>query len=312
MTAKHSLRAILIAGPTASGKSALALNIARQIGSAIINADSMQVYREWNILTARPSDEDLLTAPHLLYGHVSLRSPYSMGHWLDEIKAVLPLPGSDEPPPVVTGGTGAYFNALTRGLAPIPRIPEEVRKRVEQELHERGLDSLADELSRLDPETAKGIALDNPRRVTRALEVLRHTGDGLAQWHQQTGPPLLRMEETEPLILCVKQDDLQRRVERRFDMMMRSGALAEVASVLESGKVPDGRWPLGGRELAAYLNGQMGKERAVERSIVSTMQYAKRQRTWFRSKMADWSQSNLAESSQLLGKVKLRCSAARL
>ncbi len=303
------LRAILLAGPTASGKSSLAVEVACGLGSAVVNADSMQVYREWRILTARPSEEEMQGVPHLLYGHVGLRSPYSMGHWLDDLKSVLPPPGSNAPPPVIAGGTGAYFTALTSGIAPIPRIPADLRRQVEAELVERGLDSLADELRRLDSATADAVALDNPRRVTRALEVLRHTGKGLAAWHQSTEPPLLRLEETEAMVLAPDAEELRGRIARRFALMMEAGAMEEVANARETGPVPDGRWPLGGRDLAACLDGEISREQAVERAIAATAQYAKRQRTWFRNRLADWPSGNPKSHLPLLERAEWRQAA---
>lgn len=304
------MRAILLAGPTASGKSSLAVELARSLGSVVVNADSMQVYREWRILTARPSEEEMQGVPHLLYGHVGLQTDYSVGHWLNDLKSILPPPGTDMPPPVIAGGTGAYFTALTSGIASIPQIPAKLRKQVEIEMAERGLDSLASELRRLDPETADAVALDNPRRVTRALEVLRHTGKGLAAWHQRTKPPMLRLEETEALVLAPDPAELRSRVERRFALMMEAGAMEEVAKTREMVPVPDGRWPLGGRELAACLDGMLSKKQAMENSITAIMQYAKRQRTWFRNKLAAWPHGDFKCSSLLLKRVTLRLAAS--
>lgn len=269
----------------------------------VVNADSMQVFREWRILTARPDEAHLRATPHRLFGHVGLWDDHSVGHWLDDLRALLEGRPADEPPPVIVGGSGAYFAALTRGLAPVPRIRSSVRAEVQSDLERLGLESMARELREIDPETASGLALDNPRRVTRALEVLRQTGEGLASWHRRTATPLIPSAEAELLHLAPSTEVLDGRIAERLRAMMRAGALEEVASVLELGRVPEGRWPLGGRELLACLKGEIGEEQAVQLATTATRRYAKRQRTWFRNQMRSWRASADESAVSLLERV---------
>lgn len=269
---------VLIAGPTASGKSALALDIAQDHGSVIVNADASQVYDCWHVITARPSAEEEATAPHLLYGHVAATQPYSTGHWLREVADIL----NAGQRPIITGGTGLYFKALTEGLADIPATPEEVRHRADG----MDLDSL---LAGIDAETASGIDTGNRARVQRAWEVQQATGRGLAAWQAQTGAPLLPATQARRIVFDVDRDWLNARIARRFDQMIALGALEEVRRVAP---VYDPALPahraIGVPELMAHLAGDLTLDQARERAVIATRQFAKRQRTWMRSKMADW------------------------
>ncbi len=282
----HSLdttRPVLIAGPTASGKSALAMEIATRLGGPVVNADALQVYGDWRVLTARPSTADEATLPHALYGHIPGHQPYSVGDWLRELEPLLA-----GPPPVIVGGTGLYFTALTEGLADIPSTPETIRLEAIRRMTDEGLDAL---LAELDPETAARIDRQNPMRVQRAWEVLRTTGRGLASWQEETPRPLLRIEDAQPLVMEAPKDWLNPRIEARFDIMLEAGALEEA-------RMNEGAWheglpsakAIGAAELVAHVRGEMSREEAREAAVTATRQYAKRQRSWFRSRMKAWRQ----------------------
>ena len=276
---------ILIAGPTASGKSALAVALAERLGGVVVNADSRQVYAGWRILTARPPEAETARVPHRLFGHVPLGTPYSVGAWLGEIAPL--ISGAR---PVIVGGTGLYFAALTEGLAEIPEVPPGVRASAEARLAKLGREAFARELAARDPETAAGLDLANPRRVQRAWEVLEATGRGLARWQAETPPPLLPRGGAAAFVLSPEPAALNARIDARFDAMLAEGALAEVEAVMARG-LPEGApglEPVGAAELAAYLAGRMGREEAVARAKTATRQYAKRQRTWLRRRMAGW------------------------
>ena len=271
-------RPVLIAGPTASGKSELALRIAEAQGGVVVNADASQVYDCWRVVTARPSPADEARAPHALYGHVAWDAPYSAGHWLRE---VLPLlQGADRP--IITGGTGLYFTALTQGMAEIPQTPAAIRAEADA-LSLRAL--LAD----LDAATAAGIDTANRARVQRAWEVQAATGRSLRDWQADTPPPPLPLDRVTPLLFDAPKDWLTPRIARRFDAMLVAGALDEVAAMLPH---HDPARPafraIGVPELVAHLNGEIPLAVARDRATVSTRQFAKRQRTWFRSKMRHW------------------------
>ncbi|WP_421705064.1 tRNA (adenosine(37)-N6)-dimethylallyltransferase MiaA [Aliiroseovarius sp.] len=275
-------RPVLIAGPTASGKSALALSIARQGGGVVVNADALQVFSNWRVLTARPSEADEEVAPHLLYGHVAGDQEYSVGHWLRDLAPI--LSGPDRP--IIVGGTGLYFTALTEGLAEIPPTPPEVRAEGEVILADQGREAL---LAELDPETLSRIDQLNPARVARAWEVWRTTGRGLAAWQDDTPPPLLPLANTLPLVLETGRDWLRDRIARRFDAMLADGALEEARENLDgwNPKAPSAK-AIGAPELIGHLRGELTLDQAREAAIISSQQYAKRQRTWFRSRMKAW------------------------
>lgn len=275
-------RPVLIAGPTAAGKSALALAIAGRIGGVVVNADALQVWSCWRVLTARPSPEDEAAAPHALYGHVAPGRSYSVGDWLAEV-AALRASGARL---VIAGGTGLYLTALTRGLAIIPPVPPEIRERGDRWLAEGGL---ADMIAALDGPTRALIDTRNPARVQRAWEVLATTGRGLSAWQADTPPPLIRPEDAQRLVLTMDRDRLAARIAARFDAMIREGALQEVGAMRA---VWDRRaqWTraIGAGELKAHLDGMLSLDEARARAVIATRQYAKAQRIWFRSKMADW------------------------
>jgi tRNA dimethylallyltransferase len=275
-------RPVLIAGPTASGKSTLAAEIVATRGGVIVNADALQVYGCWRILTARPSARDEAALPHRLYGHVDRTADYSVGHWLREVAEVL----AEGRRPVIVGGTGLYLSALTEGLAEIPAIPPAVRADADALRATGGISALVEGI---DPETAAGIDLKNPARVQRAWEVLRATGRGLAAWQRDTAAPLLPLDRGEPLVLQPDRDWLAQRIDRRFDAMIDAGALEEVRAELPTWDAarPSSR-AIGAKELVAHLRDSVTLAEAVEAARIASRQYAKRQRTWFRSRMGTW------------------------
>lgn len=271
-------RPVLIAGPTASGKSALALAIAARQGGRIVNADALQVFSNWRILTARPSPEEEAQAPHALYGHVPGDAPYSVGHWLREIAPLL----RSGPRPIVVGGTGLYFTALTEGLAEIPATPPDIRA-------EGDALPLAALLAALDPEQKARIDRANRARVQRAWEVARATGRPLWRWQEETPPPLLPLSAAQPLLVEAPKDWLTPRIERRFAAMLAAGALEEARANLPGWNpaLPSAR-AIGAPELIAHLMGEITLDEAARRAVISTRQYAKRQRSWFRARMKAW------------------------
>lgn len=273
-------RPVLIAGPTASGKSALALEIAARDGRAVVNADAIQVYGNWRVLTARPSAKDEAVAPHLLYGHVGRAQPYSVGDWLREVAPLL------DHAPVIVGGTGLYFSALTEGLAEIPATPPAIRAEGDRLRAEGGLPPL---LAELDPETLSRIDRANPMRVQRAWEVWRATGRPLAVWQDETPAPLLAATDAECLVFDAPKDWLTPRIERRFDLMLSEGALEEARANLPDWDpaLPSSK-AIGAPDLIAHLRGEMTLDQAREAATIATRQFAKRQRTWFRSRMSAW------------------------
>lgn len=273
---------VLIAGPTASGKSDLALEIAARQGGVIVNADAIQVYDTWRVLTARPSPKDEAGTPHALYGHIPGHQAYSAGHWLREVAPLL----ASGPRPIIVGGTGLYFAALTDGLADIPPTPDAVRAEADQRLQSQGLDAL---LSELDATTRARIDVQNPMRVQRAWEVLTTTGRGLADWQADTPPPLLPLEPQQAIVFDVEKDWLNRRIARRFDQMVQTGALDEARAVVSTwDPAQPASKAIGAAELVAVARGQMSLEDACNAATIATRQFAKRQRTWFRARMRAW------------------------
>lgn len=272
---------VLLAGPTASGKSALALEIADRLGGEIVNADALQVFADWRILTARPSPDDEAAHPHHLYGHVPGTAAYSVGHWLRDLRPLL-----SGRRPIIVGGTGLYFTALTEGLAEIPPTPPEVRAEADARLAEHGSAPL---LAELDAETAARIDRLNPVRIQRAWEVLRTTGRGLAAWQDATPAPLLPLGKASAFLIPGARDWLAPRIARRFDAMLEAGVLDEARANLPgwSPALPSAK-AIGAAELVAHLRGTLPLDAARERTITLTRQYAKRQRTWFRARMSAW------------------------
>ncbi len=290
---------VLICGPTASGKSGLALAIAERFGGSIVNADALQVYENWSVLTARPQTDDLAKAPHALYGHVAHDAPYSVGHWLREVSDQLKSSGRL----IIVGGTGLYLSSLLTGLSEIPSISKAVRDQGDAIRTLGNLQVFLDVLEALDPDTFAKIDQHNGMRLQRAWEVLTETGRPLSEWQQVTTPPLIARNNAHCISVTAPVEQLNSRIKTRFNAMLDLGALEEVRSNLERGWQPDlpSSRALGAAELMAYLTDKMTLEDAIERACIATRQYAKRQRTWFRGRMGDWTefQSGTAPDSLL-------------
>jgi tRNA dimethylallyltransferase len=281
-------RAVLIAGPTASGKSALALARARAPGGVVINTDAMQVYDVLRVLTARPSAEEMEDVPHYLYGFVPPSVRFSTGQWLREVEALLPnVRGRTL---IFAGGTGLYFDALTKGVAAVPEIPIKFVEEAEAEL--AGLDRAgrAKLIAERDPETARLLKAPDPQRVARALAVLKATGRSLTSFQAEPQSGVLEGYALERIVLIPPVAELSERIGRRFGTMFESGAVEEVKALLALKLDPSlpAMKAIGVREIGDWLAGRLTQEEAIEQAIIATRQYAKRQRTWFRGRMADW------------------------
>lgn len=273
---------VLIAGPTASGKSALALALAEVQGGAIVNADALQVWDCWRVLSARPSPDEEARADHRLFGHRAPGEDYSVGHWLREVAALL----AEQRRLIIVGGTGLYLSALTEGLAEIPPVPPGIRAQADALLAEKGAEAM---ISALDDATAARIDLRNPARVQRAWEVQAATGRGLAAWQADTGPALVPLSKATALRLDCDRDWLAARIDRRFEAMIAQGALDEVRAVLPfwDAAAPWAK-AIGAPELVAHLQGKVDLPDAVAAAQAASRQYAKRQRTWLRARMSSW------------------------
>jgi len=289
--------AVLIAGPTASGKSAAALALAEELNGVVINADSMQVYREVRVLSARPSDEDMARAPHLLYGHVGAAERYSVGRYQADATSALAEARRMERLPIFVGGTGLYFAALTDGLADIPQVPADIREKARVRLGELGVAGLHAELSSRDPETAAGLRPSDPQRTLRAWEVLEATGRPLSYWQRDAGRPVLKDWRLARFVLDLDRFELRERIRLRFLHMLEVGALAEAAVLQGLDPTLPAAKILGLRELSALQVGSMNRDDAVSLAVTATRQFAKRQVTWFRHRMADWTWVPVDDSS---------------
>jgi tRNA dimethylallyltransferase len=282
-------KVILIAGPTASGKSALALGLAERGGGVIVNADSMQVYRDLRVLTARPTAAEEARAPHVLYGHVDAKENYSVGRWLGDAARVLGEAEAAGRLAIVVGGTGLYFKALMKGLSAIPPVPDEVRAKVRGETEAADTAALHARLAAADPLTAGKLRASDRQRILRALEVLAATGRPLAEWQEGGGNPLLPAG-TPAVFLSVPREVLHARIDARFDAMLKAGALDEVRALANRGL--DWRLPVmkahGVPWLQRYLADDISLADAVQRGKGDTRRYAKRQETFFRHQLPGW------------------------
>lgn len=287
-------RAVLIAGPTASGKSAFALKKAQETGGVIVNADSMQVYDVLRVLTARPDAEELARAPHRLYGHVPPGEPYSTGRWLEDARGVIDDPDIAGRTLIFVGGTGLYFRALTQGLSPMPEIPEAVRMRWRYRLAEEGAEKLHRLLRGEDPDAAMAIRPSDGQRIVRALEVLEASGEPISAWQAKTGKGPVDASAAERHVLLPDREALYRNIELRLDRMVEEGALEEVKALLALKLDPamPAMKAIGVREFSAFLAGETTMEEALAAAKTATRQYAKRQMTWFRNQLGEgWSVS---------------------
>jgi len=281
---------ILIAGPTASGKSALALTLAEKLGGIIVNADSMQVYRDLRFITARPTPEDEQRAPHRLYGHIDAAENYSVGRWRAEAAATLEATDRYGRAAIIVGGTGLYFKALTRGLTAVPPIPAEIREQVRARLAREGVGALHRELKERDPAAAARLMPGDRARIARALEVVLATGRSLLEWHGEGKPASLDAARAAKIFLMPGREELLRRIDARFDGMIAAGALDEVRAL--AGRNLDPQLPAmkahGVPWLIRHLRGETSLAEAVEASQRETRQYTKRQATWFRNQLPDF------------------------
>jgi tRNA dimethylallyltransferase len=284
------MRAVLIAGPTASGKSALALALAERFSGTVINADSMQVYRNFRILTARPTVEEEARAPHLLYGHVDAGENYSVGRWVADAARALAEAEALKRLPIFVGGTGLYFKALTQGLSEMPPVPAAIRAHVRAEAEGVTGPELHTRLAERDLRMASALRPNDRQRIIRALEIFEATGRSLAEWQQAPGKPLIPPEETLPVFLAVERTALRERIDARFDQMLERGALDEVRAL--QARNLDPALPAlkahGAPGLSRHLSGEISLEDASSSGKTDTRHYAKRQETWFRHQMKDW------------------------
>ena len=283
-------RPILIAGPTASGKSGLALALAERLGGTVINADSMQVYRELRILTARPMPEDEARAPHALYGFVAGDEAYSVGRYvMDAARAIADAQNAGRVP-ILVGGTGLYFKALLEGLSPVPPTDPQVREYWREQARVRPAPELHALLAERDPTTAARLMPTDPQRIVRALEVLENTGRPLSEWQKEPGKPVLDEAETIRLLVQPGRESQGARIDARFDAMIAAGVVEEVRALVCLGYSPE--LPImrahGVPALAAHLAGKLTLEEAAAAAKTDTRHYAKRQLTWLKRNMISW------------------------
>jgi tRNA dimethylallyltransferase len=297
---------LVVAGPTASGKSALALDLAAAFDGVIINADSMQVYKELRVLSARPDDAETARAPHRLYGVLSGAEACSAGKWREMALAEIAQCHAQGKLPIVTGGTGMYLNALLKGIAPIPDIDPALRDQITAELETDGHAALFESLRADDPQTAASLDPSNTQRLIRAVEVLRGTGHGMAYWHGEamlTPPPGMRFCN---FCYMPPREILYARCDARFDIMLEQGAIKEVEDLLAANLPASApvMKAVGVREIAAFLAGDISQDEARTRAQRETRRYAKRQMTWFRHQMTDKEIIDAQYSESLADKLR--------
>ncbi|MBR0751507.1 tRNA (adenosine(37)-N6)-dimethylallyltransferase MiaA [Bradyrhizobium jicamae] len=282
--------AVLIAGPTASGKSALALELAQKRNGVVINTDSMQVYRDLRIITARPTVSEEALARHRLYGHIDAAVNFSAGAWVADAAKVLAEARAEGRLPIFIGGSGLYFNALTRGLSAVPQTPPAIREAVRARLERDGVEALHAELAQRDPPYAERLKVRDRTRIARALEVIEATGRSLTDWHREGLPPLLPPGQFSALFLAPNRDQLYARIDARFGVMLASGALDEVAALAARGLDPllPAMKAHGVPALIRHIRGDISREEAAEIGRADTRHYAKRQFTWFRHQLPDF------------------------
>jgi tRNA dimethylallyltransferase len=283
--------AILIAGPTASGKSALAMTLARQTGGVIVNADSMQVYSGLRVLTARPDAADEAEIQHHLYGHVDPGESYSTGRYVRDVAALIAEGAFGEKKAVFVGGTGLYFRALIQGLSEMPQVPDAIRQKWRAAVREEGAPALHRLLAERDAQAAAAIHSADAQRIVRALEVLEASGRPISHWQKASGRPVVDASSARLLVIAPDRDELARRISRRFDAMVENGALDEARAIGARGLDPalPAMKAIGLRELLAAGSGEITLDEAVERAAAATRQYARRQMTWFRNQLGpEW------------------------
>jgi tRNA dimethylallyltransferase len=300
--------AILIAGPTASGKSALAIEIARALGGVVVNADSMQVYKDLHVITARPTLAEQGDVPHLMFGGVDAAVNYSVGRWLTDVRATLADLAAARRPAVLVGGTGMYFKTLTQGISDIPAVPDEVRERVRAGAEGVPPAELHAQLTARDPLTAARLRPTDPQRIVRALEVLEATGQPLAAFQGRREAPILPQGSWRGVFLAPDRQELYRRIDARFERMMESGAVEEVAAL--AARDLDPALPAmrahGVPGLIAWLRGEATREEAVARGKADTRHYSKRQFTFARHQLAGFRWADSAPAAQAILQEALR------
>ncbi|MBH5369693.1 tRNA (adenosine(37)-N6)-dimethylallyltransferase MiaA [Bradyrhizobium glycinis] len=305
MSEGHSSKAVLIAGPTASGKSALALELALAARGVVINADSMQVYRDLRIITARPTAADEALVPHRLYGHVDAAVNFSAGAWVSDAAKALDEARAHRRLPIFIGGTGLYFKALTTGLSVVPPIPADLREDVRARLERNGVEALHAELAARDPRAAERLNLRDRTRIARALEVIEATGRSLLDWHREGQPPLLPKDSFRAVFLAPERNELYARIDARFDAMLGAGALKEVERL--AARHLDPLLPAmkahGVPSLIRHLRGELSLEEAASIGRADTRHYAKRQFTWFRHQLPEFEWMRPADARGWLAAV---------
>lgn len=283
---------ILVAGPTASGKTSAAIKLAQEFDAVIINTDSMQVYSDLSVLTARPDKQELESAPHYLFGHISGVEAYSVAHWLKDVEQLVAQFRSENRKMIFAGGTGLYFNALLEGLSPVPAVKPDIREKWRngnfsaEELHHA--------LELLDPLAAQSLRNSDRQRMVRALEVLESTGKSILKWQMEKGVPLLKGAQVKKYLIMPDRTLLHERINLRFDQMVEAGAIEEVKSLL-SKEMPQNASimkAIGVPQFTSYLRNEISLEDAIERAKAATRQYAKRQCTWFNNSFdGEWERS---------------------
>ncbi|RWX18143.1 tRNA (adenosine(37)-N6)-dimethylallyltransferase MiaA [Rhizobium hidalgonense] len=284
-----TVNAILITGPTASGKSALAVELAKRHDGVVVNADSMQVYGTLRVLTARPSKDEMQGVPHHLYGHVPAGAAYSTGAWLRDVSALLPTLRAAGQLPVFVGGTGLYFKALTGGLSDMPEIPGALREELRTRLLEERPEGLHAELAEADPAMAASLNRQDGQRIVRALEVVKATGRSIADFQGRSGPVVIDGAEARKIVVLPDRAVLHQRINGRFEQMLQQGAEDEVRALLalDLPATAPVMKAIGVSQIAAMLNGGITRDEVLEKGAAATRQYAKRQMTWFRNQMDD-------------------------
>ena len=295
--------AVLIAGPTARGKTAAALGVAEATRGAIINADSMQIYRELRVLTARPSDDDMRRVPHHIFGHVSAHEHYSVGRYQMDAAHALGQVRESGKVPIFVGGTGLYFTALTKGLADIPPVPSAIREGVRAHFERVGNTAFHAELVRRDLQMAAQIRPTDTQRLLRAFEILEATGRSLAEWQKGEGRAVLMGHRLAKFVLDIPREALRERVESRFRSMLANGAREEAAQLADLDPALPAAKILGLRELNAAKRGDTSDDEAIALAITRTRQFAKRQTTWFRNQMPDWTRIGAGSVGNIIAQI---------
>ena len=285
-----SKRAILIAGPTASGKSSIALSVAKALDGVIINADSMQVYKGLKIITARPGADEMDAIPHALYGVRDPGESYSVADWMAAAKLAAEAAWADGKIPIFTGGTGLYFKALVDGIVDIPEVPEHIRLRLARRVEKEGLLPLFMELGNVDPEIVKTLKPKDKQRILRALEVHQATGKPLSYWQAQNQKPVLPGTDFLKIVIQSPPEELNEKILARLKKMLDHGVVIEVGNFRAKSLSPNlpAAKALGLRPMLRYISHEVNLNEALDLATIETRQYAKRQRTWFRNQCQDW------------------------